>query len=197
MTDIVLFPSVLGVREGVDDAAARLRANGHSVHVVDPYGGRAFDDYDEAAEYEQSIGYPELMRRAAAGARDVPDGFVTLGFSNGAALAEYLATQRPAAGVLLLSGALDPAMLGVAAWPAGVPAQIHIGTDDPFRDQAGIDAVVSMAGAAAAVIEVFDYPVAGHLFTDRSLAAEYDQPATDLLWSRVLKFCADRPNLNG
>lgn len=44
--------------------------------------------------------------------------------------------------------------------------------------------------AAGAAIEVFDYPVAGHLFTDRSLLSEYDEEATALLWSRALAFCA-------
>ena len=39
-------------------------------------------------------------------------------------------------------------------------------------------------------VEMFDYPGEGHLFTDSSLAAEYDPQAAELLWSRVLSFCA-------
>lgn len=39
---IALFHSVLGVRTGVLDAAARLRAAGHDVQVVDQYDGRVF-----------------------------------------------------------------------------------------------------------------------------------------------------------
>jgi dienelactone hydrolase len=131
------------------------------------------------------------MRRALNAVEDVPDGFVAAGFSNGAALAEYLATQRPVSGVLMLSGALAISMLGAAAWPAGVRAQIHSGTDDPFRDQAGIDGVVEQVRRSGATIEVFDYPVAGHLFTDRSMTAEYDEDAADVLWSRVLRFCGE------
>lgn len=45
MASIALFHSVLGVRPGVQDAAARLRARGHEVLVVDQYDGRSFDDY--------------------------------------------------------------------------------------------------------------------------------------------------------
>lgn len=192
MTQIVLFPSVLGARQGVHDGADLLRENGHAVLVVDSYGGRVFDDYDDASEFEESIGYPELMRRAVQAVKDVPDGFITAGFSNGAAMAEYIATQRKVDGVLMFSGAIDISMLGADSWPAGVNGQIHCTVDDPFRDQAGIDTVVDQALAAGATVEAFDYPGTGHLFTDQSMVAEFDADAAALLWSRVLAFCASR-----
>lgn len=192
MTDIVLFPSVLGVRQGIRDAADLLREDGHRVLVVDLYEGRVFDDYDDAAKFEESIGYPELMRSAVEAVKEVPDGFLTAGFSNGAAMAEHVATQRKVNGVLMFSGALDISMLGADSWPAGVNAQIHCAIDDPFRDQAGIDAVIEQVHTAGAAVEVFDYPGAGHLFTDQSMVSEYDERATDLLWSRVLPFCASQ-----
>lgn len=190
MTDIALFHSVLGVRPGIGEAAERLRAEGHDVVVVDQYNGRVFDDYDEADEFVQSIGYPTLMGRAEEAVRGVPDGFIAAGFSNGGGMAEFVATRRPVRGVLMLSGALDLAMIGVDAWPAGVPAQIHYTAADPFRNQAGIDAVAAQVRTAGASVEIFDYPGAGHLFTDPSLPTEYDADAADLLWSRVLPFCA-------
>jgi dienelactone hydrolase len=189
MADIVLFPSVLGVRAGVRDAAARLGDAGHYVAIVDLYDGRVFDNYDDAAKYEQSIGYPELMRRALDAVHGVPDGFLAAGFSNGAAMAEYVATQRAVRGVLLLSGAIDVSMLGADSWPADVNAQIHFALNDPFRDQAGIDTVVEQINAAGGEVDVFDYDAAGHLFTDESLADEYDGTAAGLMWSRVLEFC--------
>ncbi len=189
MADIVLFPSVLGVRPGIQDAADLLGEDGHRVLIVDMYGGRVFDDYDDASAYEESIGYPELMRRAREAVKDIPDGFLTAGFSNGAAMAEYVATQRAVKGVLMFSGALDVKMLGADSWPAGVNAQIHCAIDDPFRDQAGIDAVVEQIRAAGADVQVFDYPGAGHLFTDRSMPSEYDAQAAGPLWSRVRAFC--------
>ncbi|MCI2240570.1 dienelactone hydrolase family protein [Kineococcus sp. TRM81007] len=189
MTDIALFHSVLGVRAGITDAATRLRADGHRVLIVDQYGGRSFDDYDDAGRFVEQVGFPELMRRAVQAVQDLPDGFIAAGFSNGGGMAEHVATQRPCRGVLMLSGALPVSMLGAQGWPAAVPAQIHYSEHDPFRSQEWIDAVVGDAHAAGASIEVFDYPGSGHLFTDPSLPQEYDEAATTLLWRRVLAFC--------
>ncbi len=193
MTDIALFHSVLGVRPGIGDAADRLAAAGHEVLVVDQYDGRVFDDYAEAGAFAESIGYPALMGRALEAVAGIPDGFVAAGFSNGGGMSEYVATRRRVAGVLMLSGALDLAVLGVDAWPAGVPAQIHYTVDDPFRSQDWIDAVAGQVRAAGASVDVFDYPGAGHLFTDPSLPDEHDEQAAELLWSRVLPFCDEVP----
>ncbi len=102
-------------------------------------------------------------------------------------MAEYVATLRPVAGVILVSGALPLDMLGVDAWPAGVPAQIHLAQDDPFLRHEWLDALVAEVRAASQV-EVFRYPVAGHLFTDASLPAEYDARASEQLWERVVRF---------
>jgi dienelactone hydrolase len=159
------------------------------VLVVDQYEGRVFDDYDEAGEFAQAIGYPALMERAAEAVQGLSDGFITAGFSNGGGMAEFVATVRPVRGVLMFSGAVALDMIGVDAWPAGVPAQIHYTTEDPFRNQEGIDAVVAQVSVAGASVEVFDYPGKGHLFADASLPTEYDEQAADLLWSRVLPFC--------
>lgn len=188
MPQVALFHSVLGVRPGVDDAAKRLRAAGHEVLVVDQYDGRMFDDYDEAGAYVESIGFPKLMRRAVAAVQGLSDGFVAAGFSNGGGMAEHVATQRPVAGVLMLSGALPIELAGADAWPAGVPAQIHYTTGDPFRRQDWIDSVAASVGAADAPLEQFDYPGNGHLFTDPSLPAEYQPDEAALLWRRVLAF---------
>ncbi|HEV2088144.1 MAG TPA: dienelactone hydrolase family protein [Cryptosporangiaceae bacterium] len=190
MSSIVLFHSVLGVRPGVHDAAGRLRAAGHEVLVVDQYDGRVFDDYEEASAYAETIGFPALMQRALSAVEHLPDGFVAAGFSNGAGMAEYVATQRRVSGVLMLSGALPLDMLDATQWPAGVPAQIHYTFDDPFRRQDWIDAVAAAVTAAGVPVGLFDYPGTGHLFTDPSLPDEYDPEATELLWQRVLDFCA-------
>lgn len=189
MAEIALFHSVLGVRRGVTDAAERLRAAGHSVVVVDQYGGQVFDDYTVAGRFAQGIGYPELMRRAAAAVADLADGFIAAGFSNGGGMAEYVAAERAAGGVLMLSGAAPLGMIGVPAWPSGVPAQIHYTAGDPFRDQEGIDALLEQIRASGSPVEFFEYGGNGHLFTDVSLPREYDAQAADLLWQRVLAFC--------
>ncbi len=190
MVRIALFHSVLGVRPGVHDAADRFRRSGHDVTVVGQYEGRVFDDYAEASRFAESIGYPILMRRAEEAVKDLPDGFVAAGFSNGGGMAEYVATRRSVSGVLMLSGALALEMIGVGQWPAGVPGQIHYTVDDPFRNQSGIDAVLAAAHAANADVDMFDYPGHGHLFTDASLRQEHDPEAAELLWTRVLSFLA-------
>ena len=196
MTRIALFHSVLGVRPGVVDAADRLRADGHEVLVVDQFDGRVFDDYEVAGRHTDEIGFPELMRRALSAVEELPDGFVAAGFSNGAGMAEYVATQRRCAGVLLFSGALPPAMLGATGWPAVTPVQLHYTTGDPGRHQDWIDALAADVRQAGAPFELFDYPGTGHLFTDPSLPAEYDAPAAELLWERALAFCrAVRPTV--
>jgi len=189
MSQIALFHSVLGVRPGVVDAADRLRAAGHEVEVVDQYDGRVFDDYDVASAYVESIGFPALMQRAADAVENLRDGFVAAGFSNGAGMAEHVATQRPVGGVVMVSGALPLDMLGVEAWPAGVPAQIHYTLGDPLRNQEWVDAVADAVRSAGAPLELFDYPGNGHLFTDASLPGEYDAGAAATLWRRVLAFC--------
>ena len=56
-------------------------------------------------------------------------------------MAEYVATTRPVAGVLMLSGTLALDLLGVDAWPSRVPAQIHYTVADPFRNDRAINSV--------------------------------------------------------
>jgi dienelactone hydrolase len=193
MTTVALFPSVLGVRAGVLDAADRLRRDGHEVLVVDLYEGRTFDDYEPAMAFaEEELGHAELMRRAREGVADLPDGFVSAGFSLGCVMAVHVATQRTVSGVLMIAGALPASAFGAdAQWPTGVPAQTHATLDDPWREQDMTDQAVLEVAAAGSTLEVFDYPGAGHLFTDASLPAEYDPVGTELLWSRVLPFVRD------
>ena len=190
MTTVALFHSVLGVREGVTDAAARLRAAGHEVLVVDQYDGQVFDDYGTAGAHVEEVGFPALMARAADAVGGLPDGFVAAGFSNGAGMAEHVATQRRVSGVLLVSGALPMAVLGAPSWPAGLPAQLHRATGDPFRSEEWDRAFADDVAASGGELEVLEYPVEGHLFTDPGLPAEYDAEATERLWREALAFVA-------
>lgn len=191
MATIALFHSVLGVRPGVQDAAARLRAGGHDVRVVDQYDGEVFDDYDEAAAFVERVGgFPELMAAAVDAVADLPDGFLCLGFSNGAGMAEYVATQRRTGGVVLCSGALPLEYLGAEVWPAGVPVQIHTAEGDPRRVPGWTESVAESVAAAGGAVERFGYPATGHLFADSSLPSEYDAASARLLWDRVGGFCA-------
>ncbi len=191
MATVAVFPSVLGVGDGVADAVARLEAAGHAVRVVDPLEGRSFDAYEPAMAHTEELGFPVLMERALEGVADLPDDLVVAGFSNGAAMAELVAVRRPVGGAVLLAGAVRLEWLGAEGWPAGVPAQVHAATDDPFDDGELAGFMADVAGADAR-IERFDYELTGHLFMDPSLPREHDAPATELLWQRVLAFLADR-----
>jgi len=126
------------------------------------------------------------MQRAADAVQDLPDGFVAAGFSDGCGMSEFVATRRPLAGVLMLSGALALNMTGVERWPESMPGQIHYTVDDSFRNQDGIDAVLAKAREANADVTMFDYPGRGHLFIDASIPGKFDAEATQLLWERVL-----------
>ena len=194
VTAVALFHSVLGVRAGVLCAADLLRSHGHDVTVVDQYNGIVFDDYVEADAYATGIGYPSLMKSAVEAITNVERPFVVAGFSNGGGMAEYVAAITPGVrGALLLSGALDPTMLGIQAWSETVPVQIHYTAGDPFRDQMSIDAVEALVRRSGAPIELFNYPGTGHLFTDQSLPAEYQPLDASLLWDRAIRFL-DRIN---
>jgi dienelactone hydrolase len=188
VTTIALFHSVLGVRPGILYAAELLRSRGHDVRVVDQYDGKVFDDYEPAMAYVEEVRFPALMAKALELTADLPAEFVAAGFSNGGGMAEFVAASRPGArGVLMLSGALDPAEIGVT-WPRGVPAQVHYTVADRFRQQEGIDAVVAAVEAAGASVEAFDYRGSGHLFADPSMTDEYQPAEAKLMWSRVFEF---------
>jgi dienelactone hydrolase len=194
MTSVALFHSVLGVRAGIDDAAVRLRSAGHDVAVVDQYEGRSFDEYGGASEHAQSIGYPELMRRALASVAELPDGLALMGFSNGGGMATYVALNRPVSRVVLCSGALPLEQIGAVAgsgmarWPPGVAAQLHYAVDDPFRAAGSAESVMRSINEAGAVVEYFQYPGKGHLFTDADLPDEFDPGAAEQLWEHVIRF---------
>lgn len=188
MAEVALFHSVLGVRQGVRDLQVALEGAGHTVLVVDQYGGTVFDDYAEASGYAESIGFPALMREAIEAVTALDDGFIVAGFSNGAGMAEYVATQRRVAGVVLISGALPLEILDVERWPAGVPVQLHAATSDPFRNDEWLRRFAEQV-AADGTVELVEYPIAGHLFSDSSLITEFDPTASSEMVERILQFC--------
>jgi dienelactone hydrolase len=189
VSTVAVFHSVLGVRPGIEAAAELLRGRGHDVRVVDQYDGTVFDEYEPANEYVERVGFPALMAKALELTADLPDGFVAVGFSNGGGMAEFVASRRQVVGVVMISGALDPAEIGIT-WPAGVPAQLHSTVSDPRRVQEWIYAVAAAVKQAGATAEVFDYPGSGHLFADPSKADEYQPAEAELMWWRVNEFLA-------
>ena len=55
MAHVLLFPSVLGVRQGVTDLADALTGAGHDVTTIDPYDGQTFEDYPSGMARTQEI----------------------------------------------------------------------------------------------------------------------------------------------
>ena len=188
MKSIALFHSVLGVRAGIEDAAARLREAGHIVTLVDQYDGKSFDDYESAGAYAASIGFPELMRRALESVAMLPDGFAVVGFSNGGGMATHIAVNRRISRAVLCSGALPLKQIGADRWPANVPAQLHYTADDPFKVAGSVESVMRSVNDAGATAEYFQYPGSGHLFTDPELVSEFDPTAMEQLWNHVTRF---------
>jgi dienelactone hydrolase len=186
---IALFHPSMGVRPGILAAAERLRAAGHDALIVDQYEGRVFDGYDEADEHVQSIGFPALLQRALDGVASLDDGFLCVGFSNGGGMAEHVALHRAIGGAVLCSGALPLELIGGAAWPAGVPAQLHYTERDPRRHDGWAETLGRSVAEAGGEVELFEYPGEGHLFTDPSLPAEYDPVAAAQFWTCTLDFC--------
>ncbi|MEI8057596.1 MAG: alpha/beta fold hydrolase [Actinomycetes bacterium] len=192
MTTVALFPSVLGIRRGVLDAAELLEAEGHTVLVVDLLHGRVFDDYPTAMAHAwEEVGQAELLRRSTAAVAHLPDGFVVAGFSMGCIAAVHIATQRRVSGVVMIAGAIPVSALGNdAVWPTGLRAQTHSMLADPWREEDELLAAIRDIEAGGGTIEVFDYTGAGHLFTDPTLPDEYDAAATAAMWEDVLAFIA-------
>jgi dienelactone hydrolase len=185
--EVVLFHSALGLRPAVHDVADRLRAEGHSVHTPDSFDGEIFESIEDGTRRRDEIGIPELMGRAMAAVADLPPDLVFAGFSMGTGAAESLAGTRPGArGAILMHGALDPAGIGLEAWPL-VPVQIHYAEGDPLVDPTDVRALETAARASGAAVEVHVYDRVGHLFEDPSFAA-HDAAAADLMLKRVLAF---------
>ncbi|MGO4132128.1 dienelactone hydrolase family protein [Janibacter sp. RAF52] len=194
MAQVLLFPSVLGVRQGITDLAEALTTAGHSVTTVDHLEGVTFDDYPTAAARSQEIGFPAQMAYARGATEGVAP-FVAVGFSNGAAMAQWVAAQRPAdaRGVVMVGGGMPMRHLE-ATWPPGVPGQVHVTAGDPFHEEdrqfdpmvdEQLQDDVEQAGGAYSYVE---YQGEGHLFNDPTLTSEYQPEEARILTRRIIEF---------
>ncbi|RFU41113.1 dienelactone hydrolase [Actinomadura logoneensis] len=182
MARILLLHSMYGLRPAVLQAADRLRAQGHEVHVPDLYDGRVVDDPDEGIKIKEEIGRDELLRRAVAAAAPLSgsDGVVYAGFSLGGALAQNLAlADENARGLLLMHGTSD--MPDDASAP-DLPVQLHVADPDTFEPVDWQNAWYLRMRRAGADVEVFRYPGAGHLFTDPDLS-DHDAESAERAWA--------------
>jgi len=187
MSEVLLYHHVQGLTAGVRAFADELRQAGHTVHTPDLFDGRTFGTLEEGMAYAREAGFAALGERGVAAADGIGPDVVYAGFSFGVMIAQQLAQTRPGArGALLMYSCLPVSEFG-AAWPAGVPVQIHGKDGDEFFLE-DIGAARALADSSDQA-ELFLYPGTEHLFADSSLPA-YDPAAASLLTERVLAFLA-------
>jgi len=192
MAEVVLFHHAQGLTPGVVAFADELRRGGHTVHTPDLFDGRTFASIEEGLGYAEQIGFPdEVIARGVRAVEGLPAGLVYAGFSLGVLPAQMLAQTRPGARGALLCYACVPVSEFGAAWPDGVPVQVHGMDADPiFVCEGDIDAARELIDQAKDG-ELFLYPGDQHYFADSSLPS-YDRDATALLIQRVLDFLRAR-----
>jgi len=185
MSEILLYHHVQGLTEGVQSFADGLRQAGHTVHTPDLFDGRTFETLEDGMGFAREAGFGALAERGVAAADDISPDVVYAGFSFGVMMAQQLAQTRDGArGALLMYSCLPVSEFG-AAWPAGVPVQVHGKEADEFFLE-DIDAARALVESSDQA-ELFLYPGEEHLFADSSLQA-FDPAAAALLTERVLAF---------
>jgi dienelactone hydrolase len=187
MTEVVLYHHVQGLTDGVRSFADELRRAGHTVHTPDLFDGHTFETIEDGMAFAREAGFGALSERGVAAGEAIRQEVVYAGFSFGVMAAQQLAQTRAGArGALLMYGCLPVSEFG-AAWPAGLPVQVHGKDNDPFflEDLEAAQALVESADRG----ELFLYSGEQHLFADSSLPA-YDAAAAALLTERVLTFLA-------
>ncbi|MFJ3958058.1 dienelactone hydrolase family protein [Arthrobacter sp. NPDC090010] len=182
MAEIALFHHALGLTEGLQEFAERLRAAGHTVHAPDMFDGRVFGSIEEGVEYADGLGWRHFLAATSDFVATLPEGLVYAGFSLGGTSAQNLAHSRTGArGALIYYGAASPSWFS-RPWPDGVPAQIHVAEQDPWAELAESKEAADAYGA-----ELFVYPEVGHLFAESGWK-EYGDAAAQLLLERTLAF---------
>jgi dienelactone hydrolase len=181
---IVLFHSMLGLRQVERDAADRMRTTGYEVQIPDLYAGQFVNTLEEGFELKDRVGWATICDRAAQAVRDLPDTTVLAGFSMGAGVVADLWTQRPrTAGVLLFHGLADIPPTAMS----GLPVQVHLANHDPFVPSEQRSTWRANARQLGLAAQVFEYPDTGHFFSDPN-SLEYDAEATHLTWQRTIEF---------
>ncbi|MGW5369476.1 dienelactone hydrolase family protein [Streptomyces sp. NPDC004009] len=184
MVHIALFHSVLGLRPVELLAAERLRRAGHDVVTPDLFGGESAATLHEGFQLVDRVGWAAVVDRARQTLRGMPEETLLVGVSMGAGVIAALWPERPAAaGVLLLHAAAD---LPASARP-GLRVQLHAAEPDDFAPPEHVAALCQAARDRGVALQVFRYPGAGHLYTDRELP-DHDPAAAELTWRRVSHF---------
>ncbi|MFM0264018.1 dienelactone hydrolase family protein [Paraburkholderia sediminicola] len=184
MATVILFHSVLGLRQVETEASSRMRIAGHTVFTPDLYGGMTTDSMDEGFEIMHSVGWETICARARAALDSVAATTVLAGHSMGAGVVGEVWPERPRCrGVVLLHGLANiPARM-----LKDLPVVVHIADPDLLASQEAVASWAPMARRAGARADVFTYPNAGHFYTDATLP-DYDRAATEKTWARVQAF---------
>jgi dienelactone hydrolase len=191
MAEVVLFHHALGLTTGVVAFANELRRAGHTVETPDLFAGHTFATLEEGMAHVEALGFDAVIERGVRAAAGLPAAVVYAGFSTGVLPAQKLAQTRPGARGALLFYACVPVSAFGAAWPDGVPVQVHGMDADPiFVGEGDIDAARALV-ASTAQAELFLYPGDQHYFADSALPT-YDADAAALLTQRVLGFLSTR-----
>ncbi len=184
MTSVILFHSVMGLRQVERDAADRMRAAGHEVVTPDLYEGQTASSIAEGFSLMSRIGWSAICRRAETAVAELPDSTVLAGISMGAGVVAHLwPKQRLAKGVLLIHGLAD---IPNDTHP-GLPLQVHIADPDHFVHDAQMSDWREAAKQAGLEAQLFTYPRAGHFYTDPA-SPDYDAKAAEQTWQRTLAF---------
>ncbi|SFH52019.1 Dienelactone hydrolase [Palleronia marisminoris] len=181
MADILLYHSVLGLRQVELDLADQWRNAGHNVVTPDLFKGRQAGTYDEGFVILKEIGLQVAADRAIKAAEQAQDGVVLAGVSMGAGMAARAWQQRlDAKGILFISGP--------GPWPndvAGTPVQLHAARPEPFDEEEVFEDW--QAENPGARLEVYRYDNVGHYFLDPALA-DFSEAASEQCRERCLKF---------
>ncbi len=186
MTEILLFHHALGLTDGVRRLAGRLAEGGHEVHTPDLFEGRTFATIEEGVEHaEQTLRLDTVLRRADEAADAHPGAVAFIGISLGALPAYRLAQTRPGALACVAVSAALPVDHFAPRWPRGVCLDLHLMSSDPWGEE---DRPVAWE-LAGRVAELYEYPGAGHLFTEQG-HPDFDAKAADLVVARTLQTLA-------
>lgn len=175
-----MFHHAHGLTEGLCSLADRLRADGHTVHTPDTFGGRTFASVDDGIAHAERMGHDAVLEVAVRSARLHPTADVLMGFSMGAGPAQHLAQHmRRARGCVLVGGASTTEMHG-SSWRPKVALQVHVADPDDWCTAEEVGALEREVPAA----EVYRYANRRHMFVDPS-TRDYDADAADSFEDRL------------
>lgn len=182
MPHIVLFHSILGLRDAEREIATAFEKDGHKVVLPDLFAGRTAPDYDAAFAMKKEIGHDAIMARAKVAVDAAPADAVLAGVSFGASLiGEFWGARPVMKGAILFAGAAD----WMTPRRFGFKVSAHIALPDPFDDEAFLGQWEKDAGPVD--LQMHRYSGTGHYFLDRALP-DYNSTAAELALQRSREF---------